>query len=222
MQQVPGDGEAWGRLGKLYKQILMSPHGGRGFRDDTLRDDPGAQELFRLSVEAYEKSVELLPDDALWHAGYADLLGWYGYYAGWEGLDTLPSKLRALEEISLALELAPGNEKVKLIADTFSFYMEEGMVWNGSGYDFPWLTATPVATATEIIPVPPSPTAEVVASSTPEPQVNPIIQTATLQGENPVETETAEKPKPSLPLCGSALLLPAALLLVAGRKFRLS
>jgi hypothetical protein len=29
----PGDSEAWGRLGKLYKSLIMSPHGGRGFRD---------------------------------------------------------------------------------------------------------------------------------------------------------------------------------------------
>jgi hypothetical protein len=218
VQQNPSDGEAWGRLGKQYKQILMSPHGGRGFRDYTLKGDPGAQEIYRLSVEAYEKSLDLLPDDALWHAGYADLLGWYGYYAGWEGYDTLPQKLEALEEIKLALELAPGNEQVKQIADVLSFYMDEGMVWNGSEYDFPWLTATPKPTVTEIIPVEPNPTMELVITETPVQAVSPVSPTATDQAAKPAETTEPEKPKRTLPFCGSALLLPAGLLLVALRK----
>jgi hypothetical protein len=108
----PSDGEANGRLGKLYKSLLMSPHGGRGFRDFLFKTDPGAQDLFLLSSEAYEKAVTAKPDDALWHAGYADLLGFYAYYVGWEGYDTISSSVHALNEIHRALELAPNDPTV--------------------------------------------------------------------------------------------------------------
>jgi len=58
----PNDGEAWGRLGKLYKEMFFFR---RGFRHDH-----GGSELHAMSVDAYERCLALLPDDALWHAGF--------------------------------------------------------------------------------------------------------------------------------------------------------
>lgn len=63
----PNDGEAWGWLGKAYKEIVRMPKG-------YLRADSVGREMFQLSREAYEKCLTLLPDDSLWHFGCADLL----------------------------------------------------------------------------------------------------------------------------------------------------
>lgn len=68
VEKNPDDGEAWGRLGKDYKKIVYT---GR-----TLRIDQGGVEVYELAKDAYEKCLALLPDDALWHAGYAELL-WF-------------------------------------------------------------------------------------------------------------------------------------------------
>ena len=62
----PNDGEAWGMLAKAYKEVFQMSKG--------YREDAGGQELYKLSVEAYEKCLSLKPDDAQWHAGFADLL----------------------------------------------------------------------------------------------------------------------------------------------------
>jgi hypothetical protein len=48
-----------------------------------LREDDGGLELYELSVEAYETAVALLPEDALWHAGFADLLATHAYWTAW-------------------------------------------------------------------------------------------------------------------------------------------
>ncbi|HSA99397.1 MAG TPA: hypothetical protein VLE49_02020, partial [Anaerolineales bacterium] len=58
--QHPNDGEAWGMLGKTYKQIFFMSKG--------YREDVGGQKLYQLSVEAYEKCLSLKPEDAQWHA----------------------------------------------------------------------------------------------------------------------------------------------------------
>jgi tetratricopeptide (TPR) repeat protein len=70
----PNDGEAWGRLAKAYKEVVKMPKG-------YLREDPAGIELYALSKDAYEKCLALLPNDPLWHYGYADLL-WAHYYFG--------------------------------------------------------------------------------------------------------------------------------------------
>ncbi|MBP9040413.1 MAG: hypothetical protein KBF64_01425 [Anaerolineaceae bacterium] len=197
----PNDSEAWGRLGKLYKSLVMSSHGGRGFRDYVLVGDPGVQELYDLGVAAYENAVTLAPDDALWHAGYAELLGFYAYHAKYEGVDTAPITIRALEEIKRALELDSENETVRDIEYTLEFYFPQGIVSDNGVYDFPWLTRTPQwATATLIstdLPAAPSPTPEIINhTDTPMPSATPEVE----QGER-------------LPFCGAVFLAPVVLLL---------
>ncbi len=215
----PRDGEAWGRLGRAYKALIFSPHGRRGFRSFSLLTDSGAQELVRLSDEAYSKALDLKPDDAQWRAGYADLLGYYGYYAGFEGVETIPVKVKALQEIQRALEQAPNDEIVKTIAMDLSFLFPDGMVENGEFYDFPWLTQTPVATVTQLMPeyasVTPDPQEVPAAVDTPVPPTSTrIVPTNTSQ---PVET-TPEKTGGILPICGSVILLP--FMLVVGTLTR--
>lgn len=68
IENNPQDGEAWGRLGRAYKSSLIKVKGIIALYTD--RD----HELFRLSQESYQKAVELLPTDADWRYGYADLI----------------------------------------------------------------------------------------------------------------------------------------------------
>lgn len=193
------DSEAWGRLGKLYKSLVMSSHGGRGFRDYVLVGDPGVQELFDLGVSAYENAVTLAPDDALWHAGYAELLGFYAYHAKYEGVDTGLITTRALEEIKRALELDPENEMIRDIEYTLEFYFPQGIISENGAYDFPWLTRTPA----------PATTGVVSTETTGTPSLTPRIVQVT---NTPMSVPTREvEQEGKFPLCGALFLVPIIL-----------
>jgi hypothetical protein len=142
VSKSPNDGEAWGRLAKAYKEIF--------FMNKGYRTDIGGDELYKLSVDAYEKCLALLPRDAQWHAGFADLLANHSYWDSFMNSPT-PETYRALDEIHTALQLAPNDAKVQEIAQNISYMFPEGISKNGTGYDFPWLTQTPT-------PLPPTPT----------------------------------------------------------------
>ncbi len=142
VSKSPNDGEAWGRLAKAYKEIF--------FMSKAYRTDAGGEELYKLSVDAYEKCLALLPKDAQWHAGFADLLANRAYWDSFMGSPTSDT-YRALNEIQTALELAPNDPIVKEIAQNISYMFPDGMKQNGTGYDFPWLVQTPT-------PLPPTPT----------------------------------------------------------------
>lgn len=138
----PQDGEAWGRLAKRYKDLFLQSKG--------YRADPGGEELYRLSVEAYEECLRLKPNDAQWHAGFAELLAQRAYWDNWTG-DPVPETYRALEEMHTALQLAPRDPIVLDIAENSSWLLEGGVLEDETGYDFPWLTQTPT-------PLPPTAT----------------------------------------------------------------
>lgn len=204
IQKNPNDGEAWGRLGKLYKEIQLYT---RGYRSDA-----GAKDLYQLSKDAYEKAISLKPDDALWHAGYADLLAVHAYYASNEGKDASTDMVRSMQEIDRALELAPNDPKVNEIAEKIYYFFPGAVELLESGYDFLWLTATPVAET---------------------PTAVPNEATATMQSEPVAPTETAtpiNQPTPVLltstpptaqnPLCGTAIIAPLAMVFLAGFKRR--
>ena len=202
VEKNPNDGEAWGRLGKLYKEIFFFR---RGFRHDA-----GGQELYQLSVQAYEQAVTLLPDDGLWHAGFADLLSTHAYYSSWEGDDATAETIRSMQEIDLALGLAPNDPKVKEIAEKIYYFFPGAVELLEIGYDFLWLTATPVMESPTDIPV--SPTSTVQA--TPEP-----VPTATdIPTREAVPNPTQMPPTAGNPLCGSAALAPLALIWFMHRK----
>ena len=211
--QDPNDGEAWGRLGKIYKEIASLRRG--------LRQDAGGQELYRLSVEAYEKALARLPDDALWHAGFADLL-YRRYYWG-EFFTENPDHtdmLHALDEIRISLELDPDNPKAIELLDDMRYALPEAVRQDGSGYQLLWLTATPTArpTYTATPSDTPAPT-EVLPSLTYTPSLELVTAVETrlptkaaeptqaLTPENPAPTSN---PSPGFPFCGAALLLPLA------------
>lgn len=187
----PVDGEAWGRLGKAYKEIAHTPKG-------YLREDPAGREMFELSKSAYEKCLSLLPNDSLWHYGYADLL-WPHYYfdiytAGKVDTDGILSVV--LTELQTALELDPNNHLARDLLLEINVSIPEAMSIAWGEYIFLGLTATPIPPTPYLPPsATPLPTSEVV-TPTQQPAATP--------------TESAPQPTTKIPsCCGSAFLLPA-------------
>ncbi|MBI5965100.1 MAG: tetratricopeptide repeat protein [Chloroflexi bacterium] len=185
----PNDNEAWGRLAKAYKNIFLM---GKGYRTDA-----GGEELYRLSIEAYEKCLAINPNDAQWHAGFADLLANRSY---WDSFSNGPTSdaYRALDETHTALQLAPNDPKVLEIAENIHYMFQDGMAQTESGYDFLWLTQTPA-------PNLPTPT---VAPAFEPTSVPSTLTPTTVPEPIPAEPEPVlPQSKPSLPICGSAALI---------------
>ncbi len=190
----PQDGEAYGRLGKAYKQALFaSPKG-------YPRTDAAAAELYQLSAEAYDQAVTLKPEDGLWHAGYAELLLDYFYWNHFQSQDYTHDLDLGLRELDLACRLAPDEAKVKKLVEEYTYSFPDYIATRSDGsLDFISLTHTP------------QPRQEVtVSTSTPNPtrmaNLTSRTATASLQAE--------PTSKPSSPLCGGAalILLPVALI----------
>jgi tetratricopeptide (TPR) repeat protein len=204
----PKDGEAWGRLGKIYKEISRLRRG--------TRLDSGGLELYRLAVEAYQNSVTLLPKDADWHAGFAELL--YNHYYYGEFFSHHPhhtEMLRALQELNRALEINPQNAKALAVLEEMRYAIPETVQVNGDQVTFLWLTTTPTPKPSDTAQ-PATVTPTLPATATPRPTLTPLptqTQAATVTLEPtlnaPVTTPT-RPPRAGLPLCGAAVLLPLA------------
>jgi len=206
VEKYPNDSETWGMLAKAYKEVFL------GIK--YTRFDAGGEELWELGVEAYEKCLSLSPNDAQWHAGFAELLAQRAYWDSWvtdEWSNPTPETFRALEEIHTALELAPDDPVVKDIAWGITNFIREGIVQDGDRYDFPWLTQTPTAHPPEPTDVPVStPTTQDVVSvaestNTPSPTDTPQTE--------PTQVTPTSVPQRSSPLCGSAAFLPLVIML---------
>lgn len=205
----PNDGEAWGLLGRAYKEAYLI---NKGYRMDV-----GGQELYNMSVEAYEKCLSLKPDDAQWHAGFADLLANHAYWdSAFNGNRPTAETFRALEEIHTALELAPNDRIVNEIAQNLTYLISDGMTQNGDNFDFPWLTQTPTAAPLTLTLIPAeelTTTPFPPPSATETPQAEPTSFTPTMA----IPTTIPQAPNP---ICGSAVLLPllTAIFLVGKRR----
>jgi hypothetical protein len=196
----PNDGEAWGRLGKVYKELITMHHG-------ELRTDSTGQAMYDLSRTAYEKCLALLPNDPLWQYGYADLL-WSRYYFDFymtgisdtEGL--LPKTLTALQT---ALELDPNLQQAKDLLLEISYSIPDAVQQNeDETFTLLGLTATPV-------PLTPW-------GGDATPTVVPAVATPTATFTMGVIPPSTPEPTASNPLCGSAALLPIFLGLVVMLK----
>lgn len=136
----PNDGEAWGRLAKAYKESIRER---RGFRSDKM-----AMELYKLSDEAYQKALALLPRDADWHYGYADLLCWN---AEWNRFFT--TEVEALQacaaQVKRTLEVNPYHEKANALLQYLAQFDSPRVVNISEGtVVYSILTPRPTATAT--------------------------------------------------------------------------
>jgi hypothetical protein len=187
--QNPKDGEAWGRLGKAYKEACFAS--AKGYP----RYDESAYLLYILSRGAYEDALALLPDDGLWHAGYAELLLSYNELQ-WK-LETFPEdKKLGYQELELAYQLAPNEPIVQELAGIFAKRNSDGT------YDF----TAPTAVSRVLNP-------------TTVPEEEPDSRgTAPVPGPNATATSEAP-PKLSNPICGgTALILPILCMFGLRRK----
>ncbi|MBC8504037.1 MAG: hypothetical protein H8D34_04225 [Chloroflexi bacterium] len=134
----PNDGNAWGRLGLACKNSIR-------FRR-SMRRDSGGEELYDLSVQAYEKALAILPNDADWHAGFAELLWTRFYYVlQWEERSAAGPVLgQLLEEILASLTLDSDNKYAIRIADEI-YYSSDYIDRTENGeYIFQALTDVPI------------------------------------------------------------------------------
>lgn len=204
----PEDGEAWGRLGMIYKDISIlrrSP-----------REDPGGRELYQLSEEAYQQTLKLLPEDALWHAGYADLLFlkyyWTFYSSSEEGRDGM---VRALEEIFIAYTLDPDHPYIKDYVEKGYFFPRDAVDQVGDQYVFFWLTQTPTLqpsrTAFQTPTIQISATEMPISTGTASPELQSSA-THTPTEISGVNEEQSSRKFP-LPICGSMIVFPFLLII---------
>jgi hypothetical protein len=215
VERDPNDGEAWGRLGLAYKTMIKYRRG--------LREDDGGQELYALSVQAYENALAQLPEDAAWHYGFADLLwerfAWDLYFKG--GKEAQRILVRALEELDLSLQLNPNDERAVYLADEMYYWVPEYVDRVDGKYLFLALTTTPAmptpspySTETSI-PI----STPATLSATPEPTTpteilpSPTNSIALPTNIPPSPTmvssqkeSSEETPRPNI--CGAAFILP--------------
>lgn len=231
VQSNPRDGEAWGRLGKACKEAIY-------FRRD-LRDDPGGEQLYLEAKDAYQRALEILPNDALWHLGNAELLWTHFLYRQyWSGNPIFDySELEiALRSLKRSLELQPNLERSREILDWIAGTAPEALARQDNGYDYLLLTATPLPptptpsdtpqfTATSQPTVTPTVVAQPPATDTPLPPTLSPAPTLAAAGEaaspTPAPVEASEtSPAPRAPCLASAipLLLPFVGLLLAHRR----
>jgi hypothetical protein len=212
----PDDGEAWGGLGKAYRQALFP------FAKNLPRDDPGGVTLYRWSRDAYEQAVTLDPQDGLLHAGYAELLldynEWPYFYGGYN-----PDIHRGLQELQTACRLIPDDPALQKMIEKYEYWVDgPPFTRKADGtLDFPLLTRTPTPEPTGTPdPRNPIPTQD----PTPTPEREPVQSTlealamVTPEVTEPAQTATPA-PKASAPICGgTALLLPLVGLGIWQRK----
>ncbi len=204
--QNPKDGEAWGRLGKAYKEIVRMSKG-------YLRVDAVGREMFQLSRDAYEKCLALLPDDSLWHFGYADLL-WSHYYfdiyaasrADSEGILSI-----ILSHLQTALVIDPNNQQARDLLTEISYSVPEAVQVDGNDFVYLGLTATPIP-----------PTPWVYPAETTSPTLTETVPTRMSPPTQPGNLNPPTKtPATVNPLCGSsAMIVPvlAGALWIARRR----
>lgn len=171
----PQDSEAWGRLGRAYKQMLSTRN--------TIRTDPGGEALFTRAFEAYQRATALAPNDPWWHAGFAELLYshfyWVDYVGNWDApVGDLSVLSLVVDEVRQALEIDPANELALDLIDQMMFSFPGAILATGGMVDYPLLTSTAgfsfsfmESTATPMPTSTPRPTAtpRAAASSTAKP-----------------------------------------------------
>ena len=201
----PQDGEAWGRLGWAYKDVVMQMRGTRG--------DTAGQEMYTWSVEAYQQAVTLLPGDADWHYGYAELLC---HHAEWEDWAMTQEELQSTwlaceEQLKAALDLNSAHERANKLLQSLI------------GISAPWVidmsaympaTPTPPTPSATYTPRPPTPRPTITHTAirtTPRPSIT--LPPGTFRNLTPsptipipVSTQTA-RPTATLP---APTALPAA------------
>jgi hypothetical protein len=221
----PKDGETWGQIGKAYKGVFLLD---RGFREG----EAGVT-LFHLSQEAYQKSVDLLPNDADWHYGYGELMCETSFWNSTGYYKQLPTNedllTTCMKQLQLALQINPTHAKTLELLQNMSF--NKGIVdMSGSQPDFliltpgnyksptPWFTPTTVLTSTATPQPPAIETATLSPTTAPSATQAPVVTRPTPPSTTPTPTA---KPNPGLPACGASFFPLLVGLWIGWRKWGL-
>ena len=178
----PADGEAWGRLAKAYKEILIDRKG------ILYANYPPYEQIYTLSQEAYQNTLALLPDDVDWHFGYAELIC---QFALWNP-GTVSDWLNCATELETTYQMDPTNEMtielIKELDDNYSWhFLEFNIVEIVNGEPvFTILTATPYI---------PSITPTITVSYTPTITLTITLRNTSTTG--PSSTPTSSTPAPT-------------------------
>ena len=136
----PNDGEAWGRLARAYRQLVV------GYKD-VFRYDSGGIGLYMQTVDAYKRTIDLQPDDAKWHAEYADFIYRFIQSEKWtvpfyDQQNTIGRRELVLvaSEIKRALELDPTNELALNLIKWINIEYPSTFPMVGDQYQFPLLS----------------------------------------------------------------------------------
>ncbi|HLC34107.1 MAG TPA: hypothetical protein VJJ70_03795 [Anaerolineales bacterium] len=127
------DGAAWGALARAAKIALCSE---KGYWP---RQDAGGRHLAERSLAAYEKATALAPDDARWHAGYAELLA--KLLTGRDADD--PMLGRAVVQLNAALELEPTNAQALQVVEDLRGRASIALEYSAAGARVVMTTSTP-------------------------------------------------------------------------------
>ncbi len=189
------DGEAYGLLGEAYKQAFFAAP------KSYPRDDAGAAPLLQWSRAAYERAVALDPENAQWHAGFAELLLENHFWTHFQDTTYTSDLHRGLQELAIASRMAPDDPTVVEMLERFFYAYPDYITTRSIGLPiFTSLTQTPSSFATD----------------TPNPA--PV---ATLPFDTRVEsTDRGSGGLSGLPICGGVALLfvPLGILAWKSRK----
>jgi hypothetical protein len=239
LERNPNDGEAWGRLAQAYKESNLWNRG--------LRPDQGGPVLYELSKRAYEKCLELSPNDAEWHAELAELY-FFRYLDTMKTIWDIPDYsyvVKAVELLKRAVDIDPRSTKALEVLQSIDRTSTRGsgpfVQQKEDGYDFLLLTSIPptlrpTRTLRPTLRAIPTQQATITPAKTVQP-IEPPTETATATEAVPKATEIAQQTpglavvvKPSqateqdegrggaLSVCGVTLMIPLAGVVVFSRR----
>jgi hypothetical protein len=149
VQNRPGDGAAWARLGSAYSVAARLNEG-------TLRSDDGGTRLALLAEEALRQAILMMPQDTDVHLNLAELLMSTYAWSPWES-DPMsdPLLLRIYNEIEIVRQIDPDNERANALNRRLSaYYIPRGLAIDPSAVvqiPTPTLIPTALPTSTPVI-----------------------------------------------------------------------
>lgn len=185
----PNDAEAWGRLGRAYKNSFFLY---KGFREDP----PGAG-LYQKSFDAYTQAVTIKPKDADWHAGFAELIcekaAWTAGSVGKEERQNM--FLPCINQIKLALDINPQHELAAQLLE-WNWKWDREVYVNMEGPAPDYLILTPTA-------IPPTPTPSTV------PTRRPTVTRRPTSTQTAVPESTSTRPDARAAVTAAAAVEPS-------------